>query len=180
MVSEEENAQLRQRIKELESRHSLSDVKEFNTKELKKVKKEAKKHQRSHSVSLIEKQRIEDKLKQTKTKLKSVEEERDMLKERILGLEETTRGRSDSFDTEGYFQGLYKECMIELQKEKDDRHQEIVQLKSRLQNALEDLEESTEALKAVERSQKVREDAIIQGYEAILRDYKISSAGEEK
>ena len=156
MVLDEENQQLRQHIQELEARPTMEQIKTFHTRELKKVKKEAKRHQRRNSA-------IADERNQTERKLAHAMDELDMLRSRLSSL-----ANEDSFDTEGHFQMLYKETLVQLQKEKEEHHQQMIQLKTKHQNTVEELKNVQYELKGLYETREIREVALIQGYEAIL------------
>ncbi len=154
MEIEQINEQLRNRIKELESTSNM------------KPKSSRSKSKRN----LADQTRSKRQLTTNRKRLETAQEELELLRNRTADLEDSSSRNTDTFDTEGYFLTLYKETLLELQEEKDKHHQDVIELRTQLQNATEQLNKSRQDYENLRTTFDICKESLILEYEVLLKN----------
>ena len=158
-------------------------------KELKQAKRAVKE---ARAESEVHEKKANKQVAELKLQLSRAEDEASVLRERAMDLQnEVERLRkdlenggglgkkTDSFDTEGQFQMLYRETLASLNEERDKRREAAVATRTELQNAREEKEDAKEEaalLRAELDVQKRRAAELDRAYQNDLRIEKEKEA----
>lgn len=168
LESDEENTRLRKENLELQDQitflNKQLDQSKFQEQRLRRASK------KKSDKNLVNKTRVGREVVVCQTKLSKAEEELELLRNRVCDLESSNSDKTHTFDTEGYFQKLYKETLGLLQEERDRRHQEFIELNTKLQNLKEQLAKQERSNEDLRITFDICKESLIQEYQKLLED----------